>query len=325
MIKIQNAGKRKAIMLAVMGITAVSAAAFGLQQIPPIGIVDFYGNHNLSSVALRKALGIKEGDAIPDDTVKAAAATRLKALPGVQNVHISGVCCDAGRAILYVGIQEVGGIKPAYRPAPTGNVRLPQELIAANRRFEKALIAAAVSGDLTEDDSQGHALAHNPDMRAVQQGYLHFASEHFALLRDVLMQSSDAHHRALAAQVVGYSSDKRAAADCLLGAVNDADEEVRNNATRAIGVIANYANSNPEKQIRISPDPFIEMVNSPIWTDRNKGTMGLMMLTQKPDSAVYAAIRKKALPALTEMANWKSTMHNGAPRLILERVKHEKE
>ena len=310
-------------MLALMGMTVVTVAALGLQQIPPIGIIDFYGNHKVSVTTLRKALGIKEGDAVLNDTVKAAAAARLKALSGVEDVHISGVCCDAGRAILYVGIQESGSKKPTYLPPPTGNVRLPDELVAANAKFDKALIAAAVSGDLSEDDSQGHALEHNPEMRAVQEGYMRFASEHFALLKDVLIHSSDARHRALAAQVIGYAPDKRAAADCLSGAVYDADEEVRNNATRAIGVIANYANRNPGKKIHISPDPFIDMVNSPIWTDRNKGTMVLAMITEKQDSAVYAAIRKKALPALTEMANWKSSMHNGAPKLILERLKQK--
>jgi HEAT repeat protein len=47
--------------------------------------------------------------------------------------------------------------------------------------------------------------------------------------------------RALAAQVLGYASDKRAVLDDLLGAMHDQSDEVHNNAMRALLVFADAA------------------------------------------------------------------------------------
>ena len=61
-------------------------------QMPPIGIIDFYGLHNLSESQARQALKIKEGDSIPaslDDAVK-----ELRALAAVERVYPSIGCCD---------------------------------------------------------------------------------------------------------------------------------------------------------------------------------------------------------------------------------------
>jgi hypothetical protein len=55
-------------------------------------------------------------------------------------------------------------------------------------------------------------------------------------------------------------------------------------------------------------------------TDRNKSSLALMSLTEPRDPALLSTLRDKAVPALTEMARWKSRGHALASVMILGRV-----
>ena len=87
----------------------------------------------------------------------------------------------------------------------------------------------------------------------------------------------------LPGEALGYARQSPRQVLALMRAARDPDEGVRNNATRAIAVLAR---ANHRLASQISPDTFIEMLNSGIWTDRNKGAMVLMSLTAKRDPAV---------------------------------------
>src|SRR5262249_21631892 len=144
--------------------------------------------------------------------------------------------------------------------------------------------------------SQGHALANDPSTRALQERFVTFAARDLKLLRDVLRRSADAEQRALAAQVVAYTANKQAVVNDLVGAMRDPAEEVRNNAMRALAVMAGAARQTTRQPIKIPVRPFIEMLNSIEWTDRNKSSWALLRLTDKRDSGVLFEIRQKALP-----------------------------
>src|SRR5262245_16081691 len=105
-------------------------------QIPPIGIIDFYGLRSISEQQIREALQIKEGDSPIGKTKE--AERRLESLPGVAEARISGGCCDAGKSTLYVGIREKGAPSLQFRSAPQGKVRLPQDVLQAGEEFQKA-------------------------------------------------------------------------------------------------------------------------------------------------------------------------------------------
>src|SRR5262249_24445663 len=147
-----------------------------------------------------------------------------------------------------------------------------------------------------------------------------FAARDLNLLRDVLRHSADAEQRALAAQVVAYAANKQAVVKDLVEAMRDPAEEVRNNAMRALAVMAGSARQTAKQQIRIPARPFSEMLNSIEWTDRNKSSFALLRLTDKRDPAVLAELCQKALPSLIEMAHWKSSSHANAPFFLLGRV-----
>src|SRR5262252_5773604 len=287
-------------------------------QVPPIGIIDFYGLRSISERQVRESLQIKEGDSLSEEPKE--AKRRLESLPGVAGAHIELVCCDAGKAILFVGIREKGTPSLQFRPAPQGKVRLPQDVSQAENDFQKVWSDAILKGNSGEDDSRGHALSNDPSARAIQERFVTFAARDLKLLRDVLRHSSDAEHRALAAEVIAYTANKQAVVNELVEAARDPDDRVHNNATRALVVMAGSARQTTKQPIKIPVRPFIEMLNSIEWTDRNKSSYALVRLTDKPAPAVLSEIRQKALQSLIEMARWKSSGHAQASFVLLGRV-----
>src|SRR5262249_54283585 len=233
---------------------------------------------------------------------------------------ISLVCCDAGKAILFVGIGEKGAPSLQFRPAPNGKVRLPEDVTQAGKDEQNASMNAVLKGNSGEDDSCGHALSNDPATRAIQERFITFSARDLKLLRDVLRHSADAEHRALAARVIAYTANKQAIVNDLIEAMRDPADGVRNDAMRALAVMAGAAQQTTKQPIKIPVRPFIEILTSIEWTDRNKSSWALPRLTGKRAPAVLSELRQKALPSLIEMSRWKSSGHAYNPFFLLGRV-----
>jgi len=295
---------------------------------PPLGIIDFYGLRTVSKAQVLQALPYQLGDTINIDQFKSqrhAVEQKLASIPGVVEAHLTLVCCNLDspgerRSILYIGIEETGNRCPEFQPVPTGSVRLTADVLTAGDDYEVAFHKAVLARNFAEDDSQGHSLASDPNERAVQLQFLRLAEVRHANLKDVLHNSSDSHQRAIAAQVLGYVKDKQAIVPDLVAAMRDPDADVRNNASRALLVFAAFSPKPPAPKINVPPEPFVQMLNSCIWSDRNKSAGALAQLSEKRDSALLAELRKQALPALIEMANWKSSGHALDSLRILGRI-----
>ena len=308
-------------MKPLVAILVISVAAQTAAQEPRIGIIDFYGIQRTAAADVRAALAVKEGDTMLE-ALKAQEETekRLSRLPGVVGAHLAVVCCDAGRAIAYVGIQERGAPVIRFRDAPRGAERLAADVVEAGTAFQKAFFPAITRGQAGEDRTQGHSLSDAPDVRAVQERFIEYARRDVAVLRRVLRNSSDRAHRALAAQVLGYVEDKQAVVDDLVGAMHDPDEEVRNNAMRAL-LVFTWATPTPRHPtLRVPEDPFIEFLSSPIWSDRNKSVGAVAELTRNRDPRLLERLRHTALEPLAEMARWQSAGHAETPLVILARI-----
>ena len=289
-----------------------------------VGIIDFYGLHQVSEAEARRALAVKEGDTISmADDARPVFMTdsehQLSRLRGVVGARVNLVCCDRGRGIIYVGVEEKGGATHHFRKAPRGDARLAADVVDAGKEFEQALTPAAQRGD-AEDHSQGNALLRDPSARAVQERFIGFAARDLKQLRNVLRRSSDSEHRALAAQVLGYAADKQAVVDDLVYAMSDSAEGVRNNAMRALGVFASASASASQKRIVIPSEPFVSLLNSVAWTDRNKASLALMKLSERRDPELLKKLRNEAIEPLVEMARWKSEGHAWPAFLILGRI-----
>jgi hypothetical protein len=157
-------------------------------------------------------------------------------------------------------------------------------------------------------------------MRAVQERFLVYARRDLSLLRRVLRRSSDAAHRALAAQILGYVQNKQAIVDDLVRAMRDPAGDVRNPAIRALAVftLARPAPGRPAP--RVPYEPFVELLSSPVWTDRNKSVTALADLLQARDRQPLERLRATALASLVEMARWKYAGHAAPALFLLARI-----
>jgi hypothetical protein len=293
-------------------------AAMAWAQTPRIGIIQIFGAHKVSQEKIRKALGASEGDPLPPS--KATLEERLENIDGVVRSSVEAVCCDQGRAILYVGIQERGADHFEFREPPSADIKLPEEVEAEWNQFLTSLATAARQGDVAEDLSRGHSFARNEDVRRSQLKFVAFAAQYYDLLRDVLRNALDEQQRGIAAYILGYSEKKKEVANDLQLAMRDADPTVRNNAMRAVSAIAILAERNPDLEIRIPPTWFVEMLHSVYFTDRNKAVLALLNLSEKREPRVLDHIRERALAPLIEMWQWRSLDHAFPAFLLLGRV-----
>lgn len=295
----------------------LSPCAAGAQpSYPPIETIDVYGLRTIPEDRLRSALPFKVGDAtegLPEDAV-------IQRALGVANVDINLVCCGPGGGTqIYVGVQESEVPPQDYLERPTGDIRLPDDVVASYEVWNQALFEAVRAGQAGEDHSEGHSLSVHPGMRAEQERFIAFAARDRDLLVEVLNGSSSAQHRAIAAHVLGYVADKPAVVDELSRAMFDPNESVRNSATRALGVMAHYASTTPDTGIEIDPEPYVAMLDSIVWSDRNKATMLLGFTSASRDPALMATLRARSMPALVEMCRW-GTAHGEPSCLMLQRV-----
>lgn len=304
-------------MLGLLG--AVAAATGAAQTVSSesrqIATIDFYGQRTVSEDALRKALPIHEGDKVSKgDSLTEQARSALNTMAHVRDVRVELICCaqDAGMH-LFVGVQEEGSPELHFQPAQSGTLRLPEELVAADAAVTTAIMDAVLKGHAAEDDSEGHALLKDvPAARALQEKLIPLAAKNLDILRKVLHGSASGDQRAIAAQFLGYAPDQQAVVADLVQAITDSDEEVRNNAMRALLVF-----TMAKKPPQVPYSPFVDLLTSPVWTDHNKSSFALMTLTAHRDPQLLSMLRQRALPQLEAMARWHDRDHSLPAYVIL--------
>ena len=281
---------------------------------PTVGVIDYYGLNKVTRDRVQKTLGFKEGDPFPAS--KANVEERLDEIPGIVESHLEAVCCDQGKIVLYVGIEERGAVHFDLREAPEGEVTLPPEITALYRRYFDAFEQAVRRGSTAEDLTHGHSLMADPLVREIQLQFPAVVETHLGDLRNVLRNSADDEQRAIAAFLIGYAPKKDQVAEDLQFALRDADPGVRANAARAIVALAVYARLNAGSGIRLEPTWFIEMLNSLSWSDRERALKALQILTEGREAPMLEQLRNRALPALVEMSRWK-TLEHALPAFVL--------
>jgi hypothetical protein len=204
----------------------VVLASSAMCQLPPIGMIDLFGLRAVPETEVRNALPIRIGDdAIAVLTDADLTRQKLRTLPNIEDASVAVICCDDknGRSMAFIGIREKAFPALTFRPAPRGDVRLPADVLDAGATFESAFLKAIAERDFSEDDSQGHALFGNPKVREIQLQFRDLAAKNLRSLRTVLRLSSDARHRAIAAQVIAYYENKKAIVPDLTFAISDPD------------------------------------------------------------------------------------------------------
>jgi hypothetical protein len=301
---------------AVLGLGVAAVAVAQLQDLP-VGCVDFYALGGLDSQKLRSALTIRAGDKFKWPGTRDQIREELTKAAGRPFTHFAPVCCDTqGRLMIYVGFGDTSA-SSSLRPKPARDVNLPQELTSLYEHFLAMLPESLKhAAGTAEDYSKGYSLASYPPMRTIQLRMREVALAHEDDIFAVIHDGRDDKQRAVAAHFAGYVRQSPRQIAALVEASRDYNATVRNNATRALGVLAD----SPETARRIPASPFVETLNSPVWSDRNKGLMLLTRLTRDRDPGVLAELRAKALPALIEMAQWQNPGHSEGAILLLGRI-----
>jgi hypothetical protein len=283
-------------------------------QPPKIGDINFYGLRHQTADHLAKAAGVEAGGTLPPS--KGDIEEKLEAVPGVVSAQVSAVCCEDDKATLFIGIEEKGGPHFDLRPAPAGSAVLPEDLVADYREFLNAVERAARRGTASEDYSTGEARTADPAARVFEERFASFAADHLEQLRDVLRNGSEAEQRAVAATVIGYAPKKNDVVNDLQFALQDIDESVRANAVRSLKAIAVLAQKRPELKLRVPATWLVEMLNSLALSDRQQAAEALVILTDQPNPGALDLMRERSLPALVEMARWK-TLRYALPSFLL--------
>jgi hypothetical protein len=283
-----------------------------------VGEIEFFGGKGIDLDAVRTALPLREGGPPPKPAAKQKVRDEVRRAAGSDPTDVAFVCCDrSGDWMIYIGLPGASSRRFAYNPEPKGAARLPSRLLKLYEEMDSLLFKAVQTGDTGEDDSQGYALSKNPRLRGRELEMRKYALDHEPLVRTVLETSSDPLHRRVAAQVLGYGRQWPGQINDLVRASRDPDDEVRNNAIRALGVLAR---SSPRLSAQIPVEPFIDMLSSGTWTDRNKGAALMEILTTGRDPKLLANVRAHAMDALIEMAEWRAPGHAFFARMILGRI-----
>lgn len=300
-----------------------SAVAFGQDKHRRIGEIEFYGYAALDLDKIRTVLTVREGDDFPDshdefvDIVKRVNEAVNKTI-GKPPTDVAVVCCDAqGQGMIYVGLPGRSMRIASYNSAPKETIRLPTRIINLYQQTMEASSKAVLNGTAKGDSSKGFALSTDPELRSKQRATRAYALRHGTLVRRVLASSNSAEQRTVAAHVLGYARQSPEQIVALVKASNDSDDSVRNNAIRALGVLAQ---SSPKVADRIPAEGFVAMLSSGSWTDRNKAGFLLTELSQRRPPRLLNQLRLQAVDSLIEMARWRSRGHADFARILLGRI-----
>lgn len=308
------------LIIALLATALCSAQA----QRARIRNVDFFGTGGLDVGAVRTGLSVHNGDNVSEDQIEVIRDRLSRAVQnrvGHKPTDIAFMCCDdRGGLSIYVGLGGSNTAALSLLPPPVQSTCLPVKAVDLYEDATAAVERAIEQGHGDEDDSRGYSLSADPAARAKQLSIHDYAAEHEREIGQALRGCSNSKQRRAAAELLGYAPSSAFQVAALVRASHDPDEEVRNNAVRALWIIAE-SHSAP----LIPGNDFVVMLNSSSWTDRNKAGMLLLELTRSRDPELLQHLRSEALLSLIEMAQWDDPAHAYAYQVILGRIAGLKE
>ena len=297
--------------------TLISIAVLGAQ--PTIGAIDFFAYSGVDIDGLRSNLTVRPGDPWTSEANQLLKSEIAKWL-GRTPSDFGAVCCDEdGNRLIYIGLADGSGSRINFNLQPTGTHQLDADLVILYDRFEEAVRQTVSRGEglVVEDHSLGYPLSRDADVRGFQQRIRDYSLSNSAQLFAVARESSDPRHRAMAIDAIGYGLHSADQIEALTYSALDADPSVRNNAIRALWVLAS---SQVELQAPIPYATFVDLLASEVRKDRTKSIALLDALTEDRDSDVLTAILERSLEPLIECARWSWSGHAYRARVILGRI-----
>ena len=282
-----------------------------------IAYIEFFGYQGIDTRSVRNALPVSEGDRISDD-IRDRIRVAVKRAAGFDANDVTSVCCtSSGDSVVFISLPGASSRALKTGPAPRGNAAPPPELVSLSRAANQAEIAAIQKGLSGEDGSPGYRLLKEPAAHAAELALRDYALKHEADIIRVLESCGQSEQRAVAAEALGYGARSGRQISALVRSARDPAPEVRNNAARALGEILR---ADPSAAAQVQPENFIDMVRSPIWSDRNKASVVLMQLTESRGPRLLESIRSEVEGPLWEMARWRAAGWAYPARVVLGRM-----
>ena len=285
-----------------------------------IGSIEYFGTKDIEFEKVKESLSPHEGEEMNLESLPALITQikeAVKTSTGAEPTDVAPICCDIhDRWIIYIGLPGKNSRTLTYNASPQGTIHFPPDVVTLYRET-MGILMESVHAQSKEDRTKGYALSSYPPLRAKQLAMREYAVKHAALIHQVLNNSKDTEQRVVASHLLGYAIHDNLQIRSLVHASRDSDDGVRNNAVRALAVLAE---SNPVIARKIPAEGFVEMLNSDVWSDRNKGGAVISMLTIPRDLRLLRLLRDRALDSLLEMAVWRHYGHAQSSRFILGRI-----
>jgi hypothetical protein len=286
-----------------------------------IGSIDFFGTAGVDVAHLRTALPVHPGDTFAEAKLanaKKQVSSVVTTITGAPPTDFSAVCCDAGGGwMIYIGLRGKNSHEIHHLQSPTGSECLPKSAVSLYNDTMSELLPAIRANEAGEDDSRGYSLARYPPLRQSQLALRTYAVDHSQLIEHVVRNCHNAENRAAAADLLGYANQSKRQINALVRASNDSDSTVRNNAIRALWVLAS---SSKKAAAMIPARHFVALLNSGKWDDRNKAGLLLAALARNGDARLLSELRSRALDSLVEMARWQNPGHADPYRFLLGKI-----
>jgi hypothetical protein len=224
---------------------------------------------------------------------------RLLDIDRVISAHLEAVCCDGGKNVLYVGIEELGAPRHEIRPAPGGDVTLPETIVAEYNAAQDA--------------------ERKKTTRASKFPTL-LTGETLEITRQVLRESGEEYQRAIAALALPHAWRKADVVSDLHNALTDNDSTVRANALRGLMALEQAGRADPASKLRVAPEWFVPLLQSIGWSDRTLAVTALGEYTRNRDVVLLAKLGTSELDALIEMSHWRTEQYAYPAFLLIGRV-----
>jgi HEAT repeats len=158
---------------------------------------------------------------------------------GHKPTDLALMCCnDRGEISIYVGLGGSNTAVLPLLPPPAQSTCLPVEAVHLHEDAAAAVGRAIEQGHSSEDDSRGYSLSADPAARTKQLSMHDYVATHEQPIEQALQGCADSKQRQAAATLLGYASQSPSQVAALVRASHDTDEAVRNNAVRALWVLA---------------------------------------------------------------------------------------
>ncbi len=306
---------RAVLRFLLLLLTATCCAAQPLRG--PIVAIDFYGAAAVDFTRLRAVIPFQVGDIFGEGaTFQERSPEEFQKLINKNRISYAPVFIpELNGWVLYVDVEPPDTSPAIWNPAPAETEKLPAKIV---HLYEHAMDRYGNGGIYAGDETtNGYSLSKDPIMRSDELKLIEYARAHAKRVYSALKRSASPRDRIAAAWVAGYAPKGSHQLTALLHAVLDPDSTVRNNAIRVLAVLASHDVGIAR---RISPDPFIPMLHSLTWSDRNKAMFLLDPVTAARDPQTIKSLRRQAIEPLRQMSRWTYWGHASMALVLLGRI-----